>query len=320
MSNKTKIWLVTAFFLVVVGCIIFVSVMSAFKWDFTKLSTLKYETNDYNINEEYKKISIITDTADIVFLPSENEVTTVICREYENVNHLVKVKDNTLVIEIVDMRKWYEHIGINFVSQKITVYLPTDKYTSLYIKESTGDIEIPKDFKFENVDILLSTGDVKLFASASETVKVKTSTGNITAENISAGNLNFSTSTGKIEALNVECQGDTNINVSTGKTVLGNVKCKNLTTKGSTGNIVLENVIAEERFSIERSTGDVSFDGSDASEIYVKTDTGDVVGSLLTEKVFITETDTGYVNVPKSVTGGRCEITSDTGDIKITIQ
>ena len=73
-------------------------------------------------------------------------------------------------------------------------------------------------------------------------------------------------------------------------------------------------------FSIERSTGDVRFTDCDAAEICVKTDTGDVTGSLLSDKVFITNTDTGSVNVPETISGGKCEIITDTGDIKITIK
>lgn len=46
---------------------------------------------------------------------------------------------------------------------------------------------------------------------------------------------------------------------------------------------------------------------------------GNVKGTLLTNKVFITHTDTGRVNVPKTVTGGKCEINTDTGNIKIDI-
>ena len=57
----------------------------------------------------------------------------------------------------------------------------------------------------------------------------------------------------------------------------------------------------------------------DAAEIFVETDTGDVKGSLLSEKVFIPKSDTGDIKVPKTVTGGRCEITTDTGDIKIEL-
>ena len=61
------------------------------------------------------------------------------------------------------------------------------------------------------------------------------------------------------------------------------------------------------------------FDSSDAAEIFVKTSTGDVSGSLLTEKVFITDTSTGKVSVPKTTTGGKCELITSTGDIKIEI-
>ena len=43
------------------------------------------------------------------------------------------------------------------------------------------------------------------------------------------------------------------------------------------------------------------------------------MGSLLSDKVFITETDTGNVNIPKTTDGGKCEIKTDTGDIKIKI-
>lgn len=320
MRKKTKIWLVIATALVVVGCVIFGGVMTMLQWDFTKLSTVKYETNDYEIDENYKNISIVTDTADIVFMPSQNSKSSIVCHEQKNVKHSVTVKDDTLVISVVDTRKWYEYIGINIGTPKITVYLPNAEYGKLFIKESTGDVAIPNNFSFESMDISTSTGDVKNDASASESIKIRTSTGNIRVENISAEALDLSVSTGEITVCDVTCQGDVKIHVSTGKTKLTDVACKNLTSSGNTGDISLKNVIATETFSLERSTGDVKFDGCDAAEISVKTDTGDVTGTLLSEKVFLAETDTGRVEVPKTATGGRCEITTDTGDIRIKIQ
>ncbi len=319
MSKITKIWLIIAASLVLVGGIIFGGVMSMLKWDFTKLSTVKYETNDYEITENFKSISIITNTADIVFLPSENSKTSVSCYEQRNAKHFVAVNDGVLVIEVVDTRKWYEHIGINFGTPKITVYIPQGEYGALFVKSSTGNVEIPKEFKFENIDISESTGNVTNYASASENIIIKTSTGNIRVENVSANTLNLSVSTGGVTVSNVTCEGDVKIKVSTGKANLTNIKCKNVMSNGNTGAMSLKNVIAAEKFSIERSTGDVKFDGCDAAEIFVETGTGDVRGSLLTDKVFITQTDTGSVDVPKTATGGRCEVTTDTGDISIKI-
>lgn len=319
MRKRAKIWLIIASSLVLVGCMIGGSVMTLFKWDFTKLSTVKHETNEYKINEDYINILIVTDTADIVFVPSESRESSVVCYEQKKAKHSVTVNDGTLVIEVVDTRKWYEHMGIFFGTPKITVYVPQGEYGTLSVKSSTGDVEIPKDFKFEGIDISESTGVVTNYASASELIKIKTSTGDIRLENISAGTLDLSVSTGNVTVSNVTCEGDVKINVSTGKVNIIDTCCKNVISSGNTGDIVLKNVVATETFSVDRSTGDVKFDSSDAAEIFVKTDTGDVTGSLLTDKVFITQSDTGSIDVPKAVTGDRCEITTDTGDIKITI-
>lgn len=287
------------------------------KWNFAKLSTVGYESNTHNITENYKNISIITNTADIVFVPSESMMTSVSCYEQKNAKHSVTVKDGVLVIKVVDTRKWYEYIGINFGTPKITISIPQEIKGTLLVKSSTGDIEIPKDFSFEGIDISLSTGKVTNYASASESIKIKTSTGNILVENISAGALDLSVSTGRVTVSGVTSKGDVKLGVTTGKAYLTDINCKNVISSGDTGDLALNNVIAAEKFSIDRSTGDVNFDRCDAAEIFVETDTGDVTGTLLSDKVFVVETDTGSVNVPKTANGGKCEITTSTGDINI---
>lgn len=319
MGKTTKIWLITATSLVVIGIIIFAAVMSKLNWNFVSLNTGKYETNIHEISKEFTNISMDTETADILFALSNDGKCRVECYEEKKVKHSVNVEKDTLIINVIDERAWYDYIGINLTSPKITIYLPKSEYASLAIYESVGRIKIPSNFSFNDVDISLSTGDVEFSASASKLVKIEATTGNICVRNTSADSLDLSASTGAITVSDVTCKEDTNINLSTGKTNLTNVECKNLISSGSTGNIALNNVIAKEKFLIDRSTGNVKFDNSDANEIFVETDTGDVKGSLLTDKIFFTETDTGKVDVPKTVTGGKCEITTDTGNIKITV-
>ncbi len=319
MTKGAKIWLIIAASLILMGCIIFGGIMAILKWDLTKLSTNKYQTSNYEINENYRNISIVTNTADIAFVISENSRSTVECYEQKNVKHSVTVKDDTLVIETVDTRKWYDHIGITLETPKLTLYLPQAAYASLVIEESTGDIEIQKDFKFESIDVSASTGDIEVSASASEFIKISTDTGDINVDGVSTGAMTLSVTTGKVTASDIICEGDVSVSVSTGKAYLTNISCKNVISSGNTGDFSLKNVIASEIFSIERSTGDVKFDACDATEIFVETDTGDVIGTLLSEKVFITKTDTGDIDVPNSIIGGRCEITTDTGNIKISI-
>ena len=301
MSKATKIWLIVAASLVVLGIIIFGVIMSIMKWDFLKFGTVKYETNTHEISEGFSNVSIKTATAAITFLPSENGKIKVVCYEESKMKHDVNVENDTLVINKTNNKKWYDHIGINVGSPKITVYLPEGEYGSLIVKDSTGDVEISEKFKFESIDITVSTGDIKL-------------------SDISAGAIDLSTSTGHIIASDIICEGDLNIKVTTGKTKLSNVECNSLTSTGSTGDLSLTSVIVSERIDIKRDTGDVTFDGCDAGELHIVTDTGDVKGTLLSEKVFIAQTDTGRRDLPKTTSGGVCEITTDTGNIIIKIK
>ena len=320
MNRKTKLWLIMGASLILIGCIIFAGVMTMLNFDFRKLSTSKYETNTYTITDKFSNILINTNTADITFALSDDDICKVESFEEKNIKHLVEVKDSTLTINVVDERKWFNYIGFDFYSPKLTVYLPKSEYKSLVIENSTGDILIPKDFKFDSADVELSTGDVEFYASVLELLKIKTSTGDIKVENVNVGSLDLCVSTGEIIASDVECDTDIFIKVSTGKTKLTDVKCKNITSSGGTGEISLSNVEAFEKFNIERSTGDISFENCDAQKLLIKTDTGDVKGSLLSDKVFITNTNTGDVDVPKTVSGGICEINTSTGDIKITVE
>lgn len=320
MRKGMKIWLITATCIILVGSVVFVGVMTMLEWDFSKLSTVKYETNSYEINDKFSDISVISDTAKLNFALSDDGNCRVECYEETKAKHSVTVENGTLSIKLINEKHWYDYIGINFSSPKITVYLPQTEYNSLFIKESTGDVEIGEGLNFVSADISLSTGDLCFLAENCTEVKIKTSTGNIELKNLCAVNLDLTASTGSITIVDTDCQGKINTVVSTGKTTLNNTQCANLNSEGSTGNIWLNNVLVKEKLSVRRSTGEVKFYLCDAGEIFIETDTGDVEGTLLTEKVFITQTDTGNICVPKTLSGGKCEIITDTGDIKIDIK
>ena len=230
------------------------------------------------------------------------------------------VSAGTYTIERTDRKGFWWNVSIATESPSITVYLPEKVYKELSIESDTGDVEIPKEFSFDTINVNLDTGDMSCLASAEGDIRVRTDTGHITIADVTASGMLLSSDTGKMELSDVKISGDLEIQEHTGKVVLENVKCRNFTSDGDTGSLVMTNVTASGEFNLERNTGDIEFHGCDAETIYVETDTGDVTGTLLTDKVFITETDTGSVDVPKSVSGGRCEISTDTGDIRIEIQ
>lgn len=319
MSRTKKI--ILASLLMVAGLIVVAVTLFAIKFDFSKMSNVKYEENIYEITEDFISISVDTETADVIFLSSENGECKVICNEAENMKHSVSVKDGALLIEVVNEKEWHEYISIfDFGKEKITVYLPGSEYKALTVEASTSDVTVSDGFKFESVDINVSTGDVKNYASATGSVKIKASTGDICVENISAGSLELDVSTGDIRLKNVKCEDDINATVSTGDMEFINVKSKSLTTSGSTGDVLLEGFIATDKLHIERSTGEIELDGCDASEIYIETSTGDVRGSVLSDKTFIADSSSGDIDVPKETVGGRCYVKTSSGDIVLLVE
>ena len=320
MRKSTKIWLIIASALTLLGLVVSATALAISGFDF-KILSQHQKTVTFEIDEAFENIVINADTEDIVFLPSDSEKTKVVFCVREDYTPAASVKDSTLSISVnAEKLKWYQYISMfSFYENKITVYLPKTAYTSLTINSDTGDIEIPKAFKFKSVSINLSTGDVNCGASAEDSIAIKVSTGDVKLKDFSANTLKVTTSTGDIEIANATVAGNIDLTVSTGKTTLSVVTAKNLASNGSTGNLVLNNTTLSGKLSVERSTGDVKFNRFDAAEIKIVTDTGDVSGSLGSEKIFFVSTDTGNVDIPKTTTGGKCEITTDTGDVKITI-
>lgn len=320
MKKAGMIWLIVAASLILLGAIGMVVTMSMSDWQFSKLGSTSYGTKVHTVNEEFRDLLVKTDTADLRFALSEDGVCRVECYESEKQAHKVTVEGKTLTIRSFDARRWYEHIGINWETSKVTVYLPKEEYESLSIRESTGDVVIEKELSFRSMEIQVSTGDVKNYASVTEAMKIKSSTGSVLVENVTADLLSIFVSTGRVEARSVACEGELSITVSTGKAKLTDVSCGKLLSSGSTGDMSLVRVMAKESLAIERSTGDVTLESCDAGELFIKTDTGDVTGSLRTEKIFFASSDTGRVHVPKTVSGGRCEVKSDTGHIELRVE
>ena len=287
--------------LTILGLAILGYVFYATGFDLSKLSTVKYETNTYAADGAFRDIEICTDVANVTLKPSDDGKCRVVCVEPEKAKHTVTVENGTLKItESTKNLAWYEQIGILTASPSVTVYLPETAYDALAIESDTGRITLPGGFSFESVSLRSDTGDVEIGA-------------------VRAGVLSVTVSTGRVRASDAVCQGDLSVTVSTGKTELTNVRCANLTSRGDTGPITLKDVVAEGRMYVERDTGSVRFDNSDAAEITVKTDTGSVTGTLRTAKVFVARSDLGSVRVPDTTSGGRCEITTDTGSVRIEL-
>lgn len=341
MKKAIVISLIVAGALVLVGAGLFAGAMSAAEWDFEALQTQKYEQVTHEVTGEFSHISIRTYESSISFQPSADGKCKVECMESEHVTYSVIVQDGTLKITTNDARKWYHNVGIiNTQRQNMTVYLPMEAYESLQIESATGAVHAPIEFLFSDVRIKLNTGSVNWEAGVAHRMSVITDTGFVKIKNVNMdGALSVKTDTGRAEingteAQSIQVETDTgkaivtdavakstlNVTTNTGNAELSGCRAVDIFVETDTGKAKLTDVVASGKMDVDTDTGDVVLDGCDAAEVEIKTDTGDVRGTLLTPKIIYAHSNTGRVEVPRSTTGGICEITTDTGDINIQFQ
>lgn len=301
MSRTAKIWLIIAGICVILGPALIIGATAAAGGG-NLFNAQKYETVTHEIGSTFDQIAVDTDITDVTIATANEKQCRVECSELEKMKHTAEVENGTLVIRSSDSRQWYEHL-FSFASHspKVVVYLPQSAYASLQIDTHTGDVTIPSGFTFDTLTVNNNTGDVECSASVTKTLTVKEDTGDISLSCPNAGELDITASTGDIDVTSAKVKGTVSV-------------------KSSTGDITLTDTVAEKIFQIESSTGDVGFKGCDAADIKVKTSTGDVTGTLLSDKIFVTDTSTGDVKVPQTSSGGRCDISTSTGDILIQIK
>jgi len=338
MRDRTKIWLSIATFFVGAGLILFVVVMTMNNWNFKNLNTLKYTTDTHTIEEAFQNIELNTEAADIRLEQALDGKCRVECSVPESWKHSAEVTEGTLRITLKDDTRWYDHIGINVKSPKITVYLPEENYKLLTANMTSGALDVPKNFHFIGIEIETKSADVECEASATGTIKittssgdvnlnelsasaitVTTSSGHVTAEATTAGSLTVTTESGDPRLHSVYCNTDLKVDVKSGDAHLSDISCQSLFSTGESGKLTVETANVYDMLLIKRQSGDVTLKRCDImNSISITTTSGDVNGNFGRSVLCYADSKSGDIKIPRNSFGVYCEINTDSGDIKIT--
>lgn len=333
--------LIIAFILIALGIVITFAVLTMVHFDPQKLNHSQFEENTYSVEEPFQNIQINEIAHNITFTFSENGKSEVTCTESEKIKTTVLVENNTLKIERNDTRRWYEKIGLFWCyNPKIIVSLPSNEYQNLIIETVSGNITISESFRFQEVSLKSTSGNIHYSSIVANKLDVKSTSGKVSLnlqDNL-LDSLNVETTSGKITLSNVKSL-NANIHSTSGNVLGNNIQTNNIYIKTTSGNIKvdemnanisnikttsgkinLNNINVVEYLEVNSTSGDIFLNSSDALSILIKTVSGDVEASLLTPKNFITKTTSGKMNVPSSdSTQGVCNVTTTSGDINISV-
>ena len=255
-------------------------------------------TNEYVFETIIKDFDIETTACDVLIMPWDDRNTKVVCHEADLLLHDVQVKDGKLVIK---RKERTDGVSFNNMILRIEIMMPAGSYGNVMAKTSSGSIELSSGFDF--VDAILSA-----------------SSGAIVCDAQVRGQLLCNTSSGGQRLSGTVCKW-LQAASSSGSILAQNIRAEVAEFSASSGSVTLNDVIAQDELSVETSSGDISFENCDARSVKLRASSGEISGSLLTGKVFRTKASSGSVRVPQDdPSGGRCEVTTSSGDINITVK
>ncbi|MBQ8165242.1 MAG: DUF4097 family beta strand repeat protein [Clostridia bacterium] len=320
MKKSKKIALAVACILIAGGICISVGAMFVMDFKLEEISSVKPVSNSYNISENFSGISVDGAECDVLFAVSNDDTCNVVCDESDKVYHLVTVENDTLTIKRKDTRKWYEYIGFFWTKMKVTVYLPQSEYGALNVSIASGDAEIGGNLHFEEAKLSSASGDIIFSGTVQKSLSLKVASGNVKVSNSFSESLDAKSASGDIKISSFKATGDMHLKCASGDIEIVDAECLNMKAEAASGDIEFSRVVAVGHSAVETASGDIELSDCDSATLFLKSGSGDITGTLLTEKIFYTDTGSGKVRVPYSSDGGKCEIKTGSGNIEFSIK
>lgn len=255
------------------------------------------------IENGFSDISIDCERSTVVILPAEDGVCRIIAGESEKCRISAEVVNGRLQIKQSTKPKW----GINFISfdfsvfnpYRLDIYLPASEYGALSVNNVSGGVNISEGFTFANARLDTVSGGIKFHSRVRSEAAFESTSGGIEAGGF------------ECELLKADC--------TSGGIRLSNVSCGSADIECTSGGITLTSVIASGMLEVDTISGSITFERCDGGSIRANAVSGGIKGSLLSPKLFRTDTVSGRISVPASGDGGICELETTSGRIEITI-
>jgi len=303
MKKSVLIAVVIAAVSIFAGVILLAAAMIGVNFDVMQFNTVQMVQNAYEIEDVFSEIVIDVVESDVRFIASEDDVCVVQCTEYDEEAHQVSVKNGTLFITRVDTRDWYETFSIRFGedSYAVTVSLPQTAYDSLQVTTVSGEIAVPKELTFGEAELGSTSGDICFYGSCEDLLELHTISGDQELFRVHSGALVMGAVSGDLDLSQVTVAGD-------------------MTLQTTSGDTELEQVTADGQMQIDTTSGEIDLEYCDAGSLSLGSTSGDVSAVLLSPKHYTVSTISGAASVPKSQGNAPCEVSTVSGDIRISVK
>lgn len=269
----------------------------------------------FTFNQPISDILIDCGDEDVALYRSTDGSTKVVCPQDNTRTYYVRVEDGTLHVERENRSKLF---NFDLLVRQVTVhvYLPEERYESLFIENASGKTEVPADLCFRSAVVKNSSGKISFAAQVSDELNLQSQSGSVTTAYASPKTVFLSSASGSIHLRDIEA-GEVTLSSTSGSVEAEHVHCDSFTSKCTSGSQKFSDLLVSGLLRCSGTSGSVRLDDSDAGEVQIEVASGSVRGNFLTPKQYDLRATSGSVRAPESVPGaGRCSVRTTSGSIR----
>lgn len=289
------------------GTVLYIAQHNEWEW-YETLDGLHWQEDPvltlYLPKSEYEVVDVITGSGDITIAPDFRFRTLSTNAVSGN------TKLAALSAENLQVRSTSGDISVRSAQVKDNVYL-----------QNISGFTRAENIITAQMTTYTSSGDTTLECITSDHLRSESVSGHIRVYNSSFRDTSdFESSSGQIEIVDSN-SGEQTVQTVSGSVTMQNVNGSNLIISTSSSTVTLLEALYSSNVLCNTVSGEIMFTGLDAANLELITSSGDVSGNLLSPKNFITETSSGYVDVPPSdESAGTCHISTISGNISIAVE
>ncbi|MGN0453181.1 MAG: DUF4097 family beta strand repeat-containing protein [Ruminococcus sp.] len=306
MKKGLKVLLIIGTVFTVIGLVtVGVALGLGFAGDFS-FASRGYADLLFESSENFDYVEINSADSDVFIEVASADECKVAYSVTDTNNCTVEIRDNTLVIDTVENRQWFEHFFyFDFIdTPSITVYLPERVYERISINNISGEINI-SDAEADDIYLETASGDIRSDAViVTDTIEIKTVSGKVFSDCVGHSK----------KALVSSVSGD--ITVSNGS-------FDTLDVKTTSGEVQLSSTGAYDA-KIKSTSGDIElyrFGTKQAgARVDIETVSGSVEGHLSYAMRYDVSSVSGELELfDEDINGNTCRVKTTSGDIELYV-
>ncbi|MBQ7545647.1 MAG: DUF4097 family beta strand repeat protein [Clostridia bacterium] len=319
-KKSTKIWLIAALVLILLGTVIGTVCLKTVGYDWTAFHPDdRFTQETQQIHQSIQDLDVFIQSGSLYIKLTADENPSVTSKLNGSSKVSVDIEDQKLIVrsESTEEMEWYERIWYT-QDETITINLTRKEYREITVHSQSADIFVQDQLQCLDANIETNSGDVLCDLKVQQTLNCKSDSGDAEITG-TFNNLSVVSASGTIDCNACEAAAISLLTAS-GECTVRRCTLDQAVLISNSGNVFLMNTSLADTLRVSTHSGDVMLTYCTANAIKIGTTSGNVLGVTNLDWKYAVHTDSGSVLVPTSAGEHACIVRTTSGDVEFLKQ